>query len=106
MLSYHAIKHLDSALLIYHTVQYARNVFPTNMNYDLQITVTITDNNPYATARLDVDLIITNLEGTNRPPTVGEESDICTICFGNYNYGNNICYFLCRQNFHFLCIDQ
>ena len=83
MLSYHDINHLDSALLIHHTAQYVRNVFPTNMNYGLQITVTITDNKPYASARIDVDLIITDLEGTKKLPTMGEESDTCIICFGN-----------------------
>ncbi|KAH0903217.1 LOW QUALITY PROTEIN: hypothetical protein HID58_042720, partial [Brassica napus] len=53
-----------------------------------------------------INLIITDFEGTNRPPTVEEESVICTVCFENYNYGNNLCYLSCAHNFYFPCIDQ
>ncbi|WZY77574.1 hypothetical protein YC2023_023958 [Brassica napus] len=47
---------------------------------DLQVILTITDYNQNTIARLDVDLIITNLKGTNRPPITEEENDTCTIC--------------------------
>ena len=57
---------------------------------DLQVILTIKDYNQNATSRLDVDLIITDLEGTNRLPTTEEENDICIVCFGNYNDGNNL----------------
>ena len=40
-----------------------------NITDDLQVTLTITDYNQNATAQLNVDLIITDLKGTNRPPT-------------------------------------
>ena len=58
---------------------------------DLQVTLTIKDYNPNATSRLDVDMIITDLEGTNRPPTTEEVDDMCIVCFGNYNQHNNLC---------------
>ena len=48
---------------------------------DLQVTLTIKDYNQNATSRLDIDLIITDLEGTNRSPTTEEENDICIVCF-------------------------
>ena len=51
-------------------------------------------------------MIITDLEGANRPPTTDEENDICIVCFGNYNDGNNLCSLTCNHNFHFACIDQ
>ncbi|KAL0654510.1 hypothetical protein Bca4012_097201 [Brassica carinata] len=73
---------------------------------DLQVTLTIWNYNQNTTARLDVDLIITDLEETNRPPTTKEENDICTICFRNYNYGNKLCSLTCGHNFYFTCIDQ
>ena len=86
MLSYHDINHHDSTFLIHDTTQYIRDVCPTNITSDLQITINMTDNNPYATARLYVDLIITDLEGTNRPPTVEEDVEsVFDIYFTMYN---------------------
>ena len=73
---------------------------------DLQVTLNIKDYNQNATSRLDVDLIITDLEGTNRPPTTEEENNICIVCFGNYKDGNNLCSLTCGHNFHFACTDQ
>ncbi|CDY28910.1 BnaA02g25660D [Brassica napus] len=73
---------------------------------DLQVTLTIKDYNPNATSRLDVDLIITDLEGTNRPPTTEEENNMCIVCFGNYNQHNYLCTLTCGHSFHFACIDQ
>ncbi|WZZ34443.1 hypothetical protein YC2023_017844 [Brassica napus] len=73
---------------------------------DLQVTLTIKDYNQNATSRLDVDVIITDLEGTNRPPTTEEKNDICIVCFGNYNDGKNLCSLTCGHIFHFACIDQ
>ncbi|KAG2288709.1 hypothetical protein Bca52824_048313 [Brassica carinata] len=55
------------------------NILTTNVNNitsDLQITLTIMDNNPNTTARLYGNLIITDLEGTNRPQTIEEENNI------------------------------
>ncbi|KAL0713344.1 hypothetical protein Bca4012_020322 [Brassica carinata] len=73
---------------------------------DLQVTLTIKDYNQNATSRLDVDLIITDLENTNRPPTMEEINDICIVCFGDYNDRNNICSLTYGHNFYFNCIDQ
>ena len=39
------------------------------------MTLTITDYNQNTTARFDVNLIITDLQGINRPPTIEEEND-------------------------------
>ena len=41
---------------------------------DLQVTLTIKDYNQNTTSRLDVDVIITDLEETNRPPTTEEKT--------------------------------
>ncbi|KAL0886104.1 hypothetical protein Bca101_010087 [Brassica carinata] len=73
---------------------------------DLQVTLTIRDYNLDTTARLDVDLIITDLEGTNRPPTTEEENHICTICLEDYSNVTNISILSCGHKFHFLCIDH
>ena len=72
MLIYHEIEHPDSTLLIQETTQYMMNLQTAedkNITDDLQVTITITDYNQNAIARLDVDLTVTDLEGTNRPPT-------------------------------------
>ncbi|WZY72377.1 hypothetical protein YC2023_004617 [Brassica napus] len=93
MLTYNRIHHPGSTLLIQETTEYVMNKLPNGYNTitnDLQVTLTIWDYNQNATARLDVDLIITDLEETNRPPTTEEENDICTICFRNYNYRNKL----------------
>lgn len=73
---------------------------------DFQVTLTITQYNKNATLRLDVDLIITDLESTSRPPTMEETNEICIVCFGDYNDGNNIYALTYGHNFHFNCIDQ
>ncbi|KAH0852360.1 hypothetical protein HID58_007275 [Brassica napus] len=84
---------MDSTFLIEETIQYLMNEVRDDNNIlanDLQVILTIKDYNQNATSRLDVDLIITDLEGTNRLPTTEEENDICIVCFGNYNDGNNL----------------
>ncbi|CAG7896807.1 unnamed protein product [Brassica rapa] len=89
MLTYHEIHHPDSTFLIQETNPFVMNLLREKDNIlanDLQVTLTIRDYNQNATVRLDVDLIITDQEGTNRPPTTKEENDICTICFENCNY--------------------
>ncbi|KAF8106724.1 hypothetical protein N665_0134s0012 [Sinapis alba] len=86
------------------TTQYMMNVLKDNNNNiidDLQFTFTIKDYNQNATAKLDVVLIITDLEKTNRPPTTKEKKDTCTIYFGNYNYENNIYSLTCNHKFYF-----
>ena len=105
MLTYHEIHHPDSTFLIQETNPFVMNLLREKDNIlanDLQVTLTIRDYNQNATVRLDVDLIITDQEGTNRPPTTKEENDICTICFENCNYVNNICSCTCGRNFYFL----
>ncbi|KAF8113169.1 hypothetical protein N665_0055s0033 [Sinapis alba] len=72
-----------------------------NITDDFQFTLTIKDYNQNATARLDVDLIITDLEIIIRPPTTEKKNDTCTICFENYNYRNKICSLTCNHKFHF-----
>ncbi|WZZ59776.1 hypothetical protein YC2023_059883 [Brassica napus] len=82
MLTYHDIHYLDSTFLIEETIQYVMNEVRDGINIlasDLQVTLTIKDYNQNATSRLDVDLIITDLEGTNRTPTTEEENDICIL---------------------------
>ncbi|KAL0853796.1 hypothetical protein Bca101_058948 [Brassica carinata] len=70
MLSYHDIHHPDSTFLIEVTNQYMMNLMRENHNIisqHLQVTLAIRDYNLNATARLDVDLIITDLEVTRQP---------------------------------------
>ncbi|CAH8354885.1 unnamed protein product [Eruca vesicaria subsp. sativa] len=67
MLAYHQIKPEDSTMLIHKTSEYVMKILTTSVvdiNSDNEITLTIMDNNPDAAARLDVDLIITDLQGT------------------------------------------
>lgn len=109
MLTYHDLHHHDSTFLIQETNQYVVNLLRENHNIIaqyLQVTLSIKDYNQNATARLDVDLIITDLEGTNRPPTTKEENHICTTCFKNYSNVTNISTRSCGHKFHFLCIDH
>ncbi|KAG5410929.1 hypothetical protein IGI04_007248 [Brassica rapa subsp. trilocularis] len=100
---------LPSIIDIQETTQYVMNEVRDNINIlanDLQVTLIIKDYNQNATSRLDIDLIITDLEGPNRPPTIEEENDICIVCFGNYNDRNNLFSVTCGHIFHFACIDQ
>ncbi|KAF8083979.1 hypothetical protein N665_0741s0013 [Sinapis alba] len=109
LLTYHEIKHPDSTMLIQKTPQYVMELFATqntSINDDLHVTLRITDYNENASARLDVDLIITDLEETNKPPTTEEKNETCTVCFGNYHNGTYLCSIPCGHNFHFRCISQ
>lgn len=109
MLIYHEIYHLHSTYLIEKTTEYVMNEVRYENNIlanDLQVTLTIKDFNQNATSRLDVNLIITDLESTNRPPTTEEKYDICIVCFGDHNDRNNLCSLSCGHNYHFDCIDQ
>ena len=70
MLSYHDIHHPDSTFLIEETNEYVMNLTRENHNIisqHLQVTLAIRDYNLNATARLDVDLIIMDLEVTRQP---------------------------------------
>ena len=103
MLTYHDIHYLDSTFLIEETIQYVMNEVRDNRNIltnDLQVTLIIKDYNQNATSRPDVDLIINDLEGTNRPPTTEEENDICIVCSQNYKDGNNLCSLSFDHNFY------
>ncbi|KAF8118638.1 hypothetical protein N665_0003s0013, partial [Sinapis alba] len=109
LLTYHEIKHPDSTMLIQKTAHCVMELFTTentSINNDLQVTIRITDYNENVSARLDVDLIITDLEETNRPPTTEEENETCIVCFGNYHNGTYLCSLSCGHTFHFHCISQ
>ena len=72
MLTYHENEQCDSTMVIQETTQYVMKLLTdeeNNVTDDLQVTLTITDYNQNATARPDVNLIITDLDATNRPPT-------------------------------------
>lgn len=77
-----------------------------NLTDDLQVILAITSYNQNKTVRLDVNLIITDLKKTNRPPTTQEEDDTCTLHFENYNNEIYLCSLTCGRTFHFRCIDQ
>lgn len=92
MLAYHDIHHPNSTYFIEKTTQYMMNEERDDNNIlanDLQVSVTIIDYNPNATSRLDVDLTITDLESTNRPPTIEEINNICIVCLRDHNDGNH-----------------
>ncbi|KAF8047245.1 hypothetical protein N665_3133s0001, partial [Sinapis alba] len=109
MLTYHEIEHRDSTMLIQKTAQYVMELFTTentSIYDDLQVTLRITDYNENAYARLDVDLIIADIEDTNRLPNSEEEDETCTVCFGNYRNGTYLCNISCGHTFHFQYISQ
>ncbi|KAF8081782.1 hypothetical protein N665_0867s0004 [Sinapis alba] len=109
LLPYHEIEHLDSTMLIQKASQYVMELFTTenaNIYDDLQVTLRITNYNENASARLDVDLIITDIEETNRLPNSEEENNTCTVCFRNYSNGTYLCTISCGHTFHFQCISQ
>lgn len=68
MLIYHKIKRPYSTLLIQEIIQYVMNS-QTKITDGLQVTITIKNYNQNTIVKIDIDLIITDLERTNRPPT-------------------------------------
>lgn len=70
-----------------------------NTTVDLHFTLTIKDYNQNATAKLDVNLIITDLEEINRSPTTEEKKRY--MHHRNSNYENTICSLSCNNNLYF-----
>ncbi|KAF8109828.1 hypothetical protein N665_0090s0011 [Sinapis alba] len=109
LLPYHEIEHPDSTMLIQKASQYMMELFTTentSIYDDLEVTLRITNYNENASARLDIDLIITDIEETNRLPNSEEENETCTVCFRNYRNGTYLCTILWGHTFHFQCISQ
>ncbi|CAN6895367.1 unnamed protein product, partial [Brassica oleracea] len=70
-------------MIIDETTNYIASVIPTLddvTSTDLDIIVKVTDYNPQAWSRIDLDVYTIDLRSNRREPNSGEENDICAIC--------------------------
>ncbi|KAL0876032.1 hypothetical protein Bca101_025737 [Brassica carinata] len=73
------------------------------INYEgtnLHIIVNLTDYNPHAIHKIDVDIVITDLYATIGTHTTEEEDELCTICIDNIVREDVVNSFSCNHIFH------
>ncbi|CAF2107919.1 unnamed protein product [Brassica napus] len=74
---------LRTSKIIDETTNYIASVIPTLddvTSTDLDIIVKVTDYNPQAWSRIDLDVYTIDLRSNRREPNSSEENDICAIC--------------------------
>ena len=107
MLGYHEIDY-DSAMdIIEQTSDYAARKIPTLQNpteTDFDIIVNISDRNPNAHHRIDLDVYSIHLHGTRRVPFPTEKDDICPICYDEFGVEGEVNTLICGHSFHHQCI--
>lgn len=73
-----------------------------DITHRLEVAFKIEDLNPNSSRRLDVDLVITDLETTQTQATEEEHGD-CPICLDKLRGPKNINTFICNHKFHHEC---
>ena len=107
MLGYHEI-YFDSVMeIIEQTSDFAARTTPTlydPTNIDFDIIVKISDYNPDALRRIDLDVYIIELRENQREPTPSEKDDICPICCEEFGTEGEINSLNCKHSYHHHCI--
>ncbi|KAF2608179.1 hypothetical protein F2Q68_00045195 [Brassica cretica] len=107
MLGYHKIDFDSITEIIEQTSEVAaHNILtlndPTNIDFD--IIVKISDHNPDALRRIDLDVYITDLRDNRRGATPNERDDICPICCEEFDSEWDINSLNCKHSYHHHCI--
>ncbi|WZZ24738.1 hypothetical protein YC2023_008139 [Brassica napus] len=93
--------------IIEQTSDFAARTTPTlddPTNIDLDIIVKISDYNPDALRRIDLDVYIIELRENRREPTPSEKDDICSICCEEFGTEGDINSLNCKHSYHHRCI--
>ncbi|CAH8362296.1 unnamed protein product [Eruca vesicaria subsp. sativa] len=107
MLEYDKINYNSVQLIIDETSDYVAGVIPTLEDTtctDLDIIVKLTDLNPQALRRLDLDAYTSGLRNNRRQPITSEEHELCPICYRVLGTDGEISYFICNHFYHHQCV--
>lgn len=108
-LTYHDINIEASTRIIDFTSGKVAKLISSLTNYpgtQLHIILYLTDFNPQATNRLDVDVATIDLRTARRPPTPEEENEMCTICHDKIIGTEIVNSLQCNHIFHHQCIVE
>ncbi|XP_009102273.1 probable E3 ubiquitin-protein ligase RHG1A [Brassica rapa] len=107
MLQYHEIN-FDSVIeIIDETTNYVAGVIPTLDDVtgtNLDVIVKITDFNPKAWSRIDLDVYTIDLRKNRRDSIPSEENDICAICHNELGASGDLNTLVCNHSYHHECI--
>ncbi|WZZ44866.1 hypothetical protein YC2023_041125 [Brassica napus] len=107
MLQYHEINFDSVTEIIDETTNYVAGVISTLDDVtaaDLDIIVKVTDYNPQAWSRIDLDVYTIDLRSNRREPNSSEENDICAICHHELSAYGDLNTLLCNHSYHHQCI--
>ncbi|CAF2099259.1 BnaA05g17090D [Brassica napus] len=107
MLQYHEIDYDSVIKIVDETTDYVAGVIPTLDDVtgtDLDVIVKITDYNPHAWSRIDLDVYTIDLRNNRRNSIPIEENDICTICHNELGASGDLNTLECNHSYHHECI--
>ncbi|EOA32515.1 hypothetical protein CARUB_v10015795mg [Capsella rubella] len=105
-LTFHEIDETVSGMLVTNLINFIQDVilsFGGDNHQSLNVYFEIEDHNPNASRRLDVEVVIQDLEITQRKATEEEDSK-CAICLEDLQGPENINTLFCNHKFHHDCI--
>ena len=107
MLLYHEIDFDSVTEIVDETTDYVAGVMPTLDDVtgtDLDVIVKITDFNPQAWNRIDLDVYTIDLRNSRRDSVPSEENDICAICHNELGASGELNTLVCNHSYHHECI--
>ncbi|CAN6856167.1 unnamed protein product [Brassica oleracea] len=107
MLQYHDIDFDSVTKIIDETTDYVAGVIPALNDVtgtDLYVIVKITDFNPHAWNRIDLDVYTIDLRNSRRYSIPSEENDICAICHSELGASGDLNTLVCNHSYHHVCI--
>ncbi|WZZ68793.1 hypothetical protein YC2023_080163 [Brassica napus] len=107
MLQYHEINFDSVTEIIDETTNYVAGVIPTLDDVtgtDLDVIVKVTDFNPQALSRTDLDVYTIDLRSNIRESIPSEENDICAICHNELGASGDLNTLVCNHSYHHQCI--
>ncbi|CAF2164760.1 hypothetical protein HID58_088206 [Brassica napus] len=107
MLLYHEIDFDSVTEIVDETTDYVAGVMPTLDDVtgtDLDVIVKITDFNPQAWNRIDLDVYTIDLRNSRRNSVPSEENDICAICHNELGASGDLNTLVCNHSYHHECI--
>ncbi|XP_009113226.1 RING finger protein 44-like [Brassica rapa] len=107
MLQYHEINFDSVTEIIDETTNYVAGVILTLEDVtvtDLDVIVKVTDFNPQAWSRIDLDVYTIDLRSNRRESIPSKENDICAICHNELGASGDLNTLVCNHSYHHQCI--
>ncbi|RID44665.1 hypothetical protein BRARA_I01445 [Brassica rapa] len=107
MLQYHEINFDSVTEIIDETTNYVAGVILTLDDVtvtDLDVIVKVTDFNPQAWSRIDLDVYTIDLRSNRRESIPSKENDSCAICHNELGASGDLNTLVCNHSYHHQCI--